>query len=157
MKTIDIKGKPYVMVHERVKEFLATKPGWRLVNEVVLLNADECAIVCKVYNEDDKLMSTGHGYERAASGNINKTSHVENCETSAVGRALGFIGIGIDTSIRSAEEEISTIRDSQKPILSPLSSNWSKAEEAGKAGKLTAEMLDKYDITEKDKLYLLSL
>ena len=38
------------------------------------------------------------------SSNINKTSYVENCETSAVGRALAMLGIGIDTSIASANE-----------------------------------------------------
>ena len=119
MKAINIKGKPYVMVHERVKEFLSAKHGWRFVTDIVTINADECCMVCKVYDADDRLMATGHGYERADNGNINRTSHVENCETSAVGRALGFIGIGIDASIASAEEVMNAIQqqEDERPWL----------------------------------------
>ena len=50
------------------------------------------------------IVATGHAQEDKASSNINKTSYVENCETSAVGRALGFLGIGIETSIATADE-----------------------------------------------------
>jgi len=46
-----------------------------------------------------------------SSSYINKTSHIENCETSAVGRALGFLGIGIDTSIASADEVINAVNN----------------------------------------------
>ena len=45
-----------------------------------------------------------HAYEKEGSTFINKTSYIENCETSAVGRALGFLGIGIDGSVASADE-----------------------------------------------------
>ncbi len=51
-----------------------------------------------------RLLGTGTAYEKENSSFINKTSYIENCETSAVGRALGMAGFGIDTSIRSAEE-----------------------------------------------------
>lgn len=50
------------------------------------------------------VLGTGTAYEKEGSTFINKTSYIENCETSAVGRALGMAGFGIDTSIASAEE-----------------------------------------------------
>jgi ribose 1,5-bisphosphokinase PhnN len=43
-------------------------------------------------------------HEVKGSSHINNGSHIENAETSSVGRALGFLGIGIDTSIASADE-----------------------------------------------------
>ena len=49
-------------------------------------------------------LGTGTAYEKENSTFINKTSYIENCETSAVGRALGMAGFGIDTSVASAEE-----------------------------------------------------
>jgi hypothetical protein len=48
------------------------------------------------------------------SSNINKTSYVENCETSAIGRALAMLGIGIDTSIASANEVSDAISKQDK-------------------------------------------
>ena len=54
--------------------------------------------------EDGTILATGTAYEKENSSFINKTSYIENCETSAVGRALGFAGFGIDVAIRSAEE-----------------------------------------------------
>ena len=49
-------------------------------------------------------MGTGMAYEKEGSTFINKTSYIENCETSSCGRALGMCGIGIDVSVASAEE-----------------------------------------------------
>jgi hypothetical protein len=58
---------------------------------------------CKII-VDGVLVATAHAYEKEGSSFINKTSYIENCETSAVGRALGMYGIGIDTSLASADE-----------------------------------------------------
>ena len=55
-------------------------------------------------NGNAVVLGTGTAYEKESSSFINKTSYVENCETSAVGRALGMAGFGIDTTIASAEE-----------------------------------------------------
>ena len=61
-------------------------------------------IKATVTNEEGKILGTGTAQEKEGSSFINKTSYIENCETSAVGRALGMAGFGIDTSIRSLEE-----------------------------------------------------
>ena len=66
------------------------------------------------------IRATGHAEEYMGSSYINKTSFIENCETSAIGRALGLLGIGIDTSIASAEEvsnAISNQKEDSRPWL----------------------------------------
>jgi hypothetical protein len=57
-----------------------------------------------IFDKNDRLIATGTAYEKESSSFINKTSFIENCETSAWGRALGNLGIGIDNSIGSADE-----------------------------------------------------
>lgn len=114
MKTIDIKGKAYVEVNERVKYFLENYEGWSIETEL-LDNTNGVAII-KATIKDDKgvVRATGHAYENEGSTFINKTSYIENCETSAVGRALGFLGIGIDASIASADEVVNAINNQQQ-------------------------------------------
>lgn len=100
----NIKGKEYVEVNERVKAFRQLYPNGRIETEIIRLDNGICTMKSFVYDNEDKLLATGTAEEKESSTYINKTSYVENCETSAVGRALGFIGIGIDTSIASADE-----------------------------------------------------
>ena len=104
MKTVNIKGKNYVMVNERIKHFRENFKDWSLTSELVSLTDDSCVIKAIVSDENGRVMATGFAQENRESSMINKTSFVENCETSAWGRALGNLGIGIDDSIASAEE-----------------------------------------------------
>lgn len=104
-KTTDIKGKPYVAVNERIKYFWQTYPAPKgRINTILIEDEDEVCTFRAIILIDDVLVATGHAQEDKKEGYINKTSYVENCETSAVGRALGMLGIGIDTSIATAEE-----------------------------------------------------
>ena len=50
------------------------------------------------------MLGTGHAFEKDGSSFINKTSYLENAETSCVGRALGMAGFGIDADVASADE-----------------------------------------------------
>jgi len=104
MKTINIKGKNYVEVNERIKYFRKEYPDWSLITEIVKLENGFCLIKASAIDDNDNVRATGHAYENENSTFINKTSFIENCETSAVGRCLGILGIGIDTSVASAEE-----------------------------------------------------
>jgi ssDNA-binding Zn-finger/Zn-ribbon topoisomerase 1 len=106
MKSINIKGKNYVMVNDRIKFFRENEKyaGWSLTSELINLTEDSCVIKAIVTNTDGFVVATGFAQEDRTSSMINKTSFVENCETSAWGRALGNLGIGIDDSIASAEE-----------------------------------------------------
>lgn len=110
MKTINIKGKEYVPVNERIKEFLKRYPNHRIVTEIVSLDENSVVMVAKAYNEEGVLIGTGHAQEDRNSSNINKTSYVENAETSSIGRLLGIAyGIGIDASVASADEVANAI------------------------------------------------
>lgn len=104
IKTTDIKGKDYAEVNQRIKAFKMIYPEGPIITEMISNENGICIFKATVMNEEGKILATGTAYEKEGSSFINKTSYIENCETSAVGRALGMAGFGIDTSIRSAEE-----------------------------------------------------
>lgn len=110
MKSINIKGKNYIMVNERIKAFREQYKGWSLTTEIVTLTEDYCVLKAVITDENGIIKATGLAQEDRASSMINKTSFVENCETSAWGRALGNLGIGIEESIASAEEVDTAIK-----------------------------------------------
>ena len=105
IKPIDIgRGKEYVEVNQRVKAFRMVHPNGAITSEIISLDGGVVVIKSTCADEDGRILGVGHAYEKENSSFINKTSYIENCETSAVGRALGMAGFGIDTSICSAEE-----------------------------------------------------
>ena len=124
LKTTDIKGKDYVEVNERLKAFWQLCENGRIETNIISLENGICVIKAEVYEnkEDEKPRSTGIAYEKEGSTFINKTSYIENCETSAIGRALGNTGIGIDVSIASAEEVQNAIlqQNAEKQISSKM-------------------------------------
>ena len=111
LKTTPIKGKDYVEVNQRVNAFRQLMPNGRIDTNILHLDGGICVIKATVYDDDGNLLASGIAEEKESSSYINKTSYVENCETSAVGRALGFLGIGIDGSICSAEELTNAINN----------------------------------------------
>lgn len=115
MKTIDIKGKAYIEVNERLKEFRSNPKydGFSLVSELIQLENGICTIKAIISNANGVVVATGFAQEKEDSSFINKTSFIENCETSAWGRALGNLGIGIDTSIASADEVLNAIKNQE--------------------------------------------
>ena len=110
LKGIDVKGKNYIEVNQRIKAFRMLYPEGTIETEILFMADGVITMKAKVLN-DGKLLATGTAQEKESSSFINKTSFVENCETSAVGRALGMLGIGIDTSIASAEEVLNAINN----------------------------------------------
>lgn len=113
---VDIKGKQYVTVAQRIKGFRQLYPEGAIETEIKSLQDGVVVIVAQIYADSDcsKLLATGTACEERQSSYINKTSYIENCETSAVGRALGFLGIGIDTDIASAEELAGALQAQQE-------------------------------------------
>ena len=116
--TTDVKGKQYAEVNQRIKAFRMLYPEGSIETEVLSIENGICIMRAKIYSNYDKglrtLLGTGTAYEKENSTFINKTSYIENCETSAVGRALAMCGIGIDTSIASKEEVENAIEQQEQ-------------------------------------------
>ena len=128
LKGIDVKGKDYVEVHKRVMAFRELEPNGTITTEIIDNTGGVVLMKTTVADGDGVILATGYAYEKESSSFINKTSYIENCETSAVGRALGFCGIGVDASIASAEEVQNAIQqqeDAQKK-QEPLASTAEK-------------------------------
>lgn len=104
IKTTPIKGKQYAEVNQRIKVFRMLFPNGQIHTSIESLENGVCVIKATVCDDNGQVLANGHAYEKEDSTFINQTSYIENCETSAIGRALGMLGIGIDTSIASAEE-----------------------------------------------------
>lgn len=112
--TTDIKGKDYAEVNQRIKAFRMVYPEGTINTEIISLENGVCTMKATAMNEG-KILGTGFAQEKEGSTFINKTSYIENCETSAVGRALGMCGFGIDTSVCSAEELQNALNNQNKP------------------------------------------
>lgn len=120
IKTTDIKGKEYAEVNQRIKAYRMVYPNGTIRTKLAKLENGICVFMAEVTNNDGDVIATGTAYEKENSTFINKTSYIENCETSAVGRALGMAGFGIDTSVASAEEVQNAI-ENQKEKKEPFS------------------------------------
>lgn len=119
MKTTNIRGKEYVEVVERVRIFNELYKNNSIDTE---LQYHEQYVRCVAIITPDVANPTrffkAHAEEDRTQGNINKTNATENCETSAVGRALGMMGIGIIDGIASADE-VNLAIHKQETVLNP--------------------------------------
>ena len=124
-KTTNIKGKEYVEVNERIKFFrtCADYKGFSLLSEIVAFDDAHCIVKATITDAEGKHIANGYAHEVKAGSMINKTSMLENCETSAWGRALGNLGIGIDTSIATYEEVSNAIEQQKGNLKAPPASN----------------------------------
>ena len=110
LKSTQLKNKnggkigDYVEVNQRIKAFRQVYPTGTISTEILNLENGVVMMKATVLDDDGKMLATGLAYEKESASFINKTSFIENCETSAIGRALGFCGFGIDSSVASAEE-----------------------------------------------------
>lgn len=103
IERVNIRGKQYATVDARVLAFWELYPDGKIITELQSDDGDRCVFKATVFSGEMPL-STGHAFELRSASPVNKTSYLENCETSAVGRALAFLGIGSNGSIASAEE-----------------------------------------------------
>lgn len=118
IRTTDIKGKEYAEVNQRIKAFRMVYPEGKIITEMISNVNGVCIFRASVY-DGDILLGTGTAYEKEGSTFINKTSYIENCETSACGRALGMCGFGIDTSVASAEEVQNAMANQEEKKATP--------------------------------------
>lgn len=129
VRTMQIQGKPYATVPARVEAFWAMCPGGSIETTPVVLEPDWCAFRATVRDENGQVIATGHAFEVKNAGKVNPTSYIENCETSAVGRALGLAGIGSADSIASAEEMLGALSQQDKPAQQPAQVSRKAAQE----------------------------
>ena len=120
IEMINMGKKDYAMVPERVTAFRKLYPEG-FIRTVILFN-DGTTILMQAsvgyYREDggEVILGTGFAQEVKGKGMVNNTSHVENCETSAVGRALGFMGLGINGGGICSAEELANAVTAQKQM-----------------------------------------
>ena len=114
IQTINLKGKEYAEVKERVIAFRRVFPQGQIISKIDFSdNYAMCHV--EVYDENGILLSTGHAREY-----LKREFAVEKAESSACGRAIGFLGLGINNSIASAEDmqsiDSSDIFDEVTPV-----------------------------------------
>jgi hypothetical protein len=137
------KGKQYTEVKDRLFGFLSEYPQATISNDLISVSqitdspsGEQCneyivrATVIPNPLQEPEIYFTGYAAERDNTGFVNKTSALENCETSAVGRALAFAGFGGDFAIASKEEV-------------------DNAQTAAKKSAVTVDMLSKLDALSK--------
>lgn len=111
---VPIRGKEYETVALRVHKFRSTCLDFGLVTEIIHLDDNVVRVKASVFNDQNRLLATGHAEEYRKASDINKTSALENCETSAIGRALAAFGLG-GTEFASADEVNNAINAQNSP------------------------------------------
>ena len=155
LKTINIKGKKYVEVNERLKYFRSNYPNHSLTSQITHIDSEMVVVKSDIINENGKVLATGHAHEEKSASFINKTSYVENCERSSWGRALANFGIGIDESVASANEVDIAIKkqnskSSKKKVTVDIYQAMLKSIKEGNKDLVT-EHMNKYDMTKAQK------
>ena len=109
-----IHGKEYMEVNERLRIFREKYPNWALLTEIHTMTDTRVVFKATILDDKGVRQAIGHAFEDKDSSNINKTSFIENCETSAWGRALANLGIGINTAVASSDEVEQAIEQQEK-------------------------------------------
>ncbi len=100
----------YEPVASRLDRFLKAHPDARVITDLVHYLSDIAVFKCELWL-DGEIIATGWAEEIRGQGNVNKTSHLENCETGAVGRALANAGMsGSDINKRPSREEMGKVQ-----------------------------------------------
>lgn len=106
---VPIHGKQYKTVAYRVNEFRSQYPDYTVSTELIEANDTLVVMKASISNEQGRLLATGFAEEVRAASKINRTSALENAETSAIGRALAALGLA-GTEYASADEVASAIK-----------------------------------------------
>ena len=160
IKTTKIGQKDYVDVSERIMSFWELHPDWAILTSIEQVDLETGVVIIKAWVEDEKgrVRSTGHAHEFQADkkSRVNMTSFVENCETSAIGRALGTLGIGTEYGIASAFE-VQNAKDKEAEMKEVQLKNYKdKADEVdppkGGEQKIVLELDDVVEKPDNDLL-----
>jgi hypothetical protein len=141
---VKIHGKEYKTVALRVAEFrneYTIKDGWGIVTTLVHHDSDTVIMKAEVVNPSGMVVGTGYAEEKRSASQINRTSAMENSETSSIGRALASVGLAGTGEYASADELANAIyqqggggkraaSDKQKKFLHSLILKLPKAQQA---------------------------
>tara|TARA_R110000823_G_scaffold196614_3_gene327934 strand:+ start:120 stop:620 length:501 start_codon:yes stop_codon:yes gene_type:complete len=148
LKTIKIKGKDYVEVNERLRYFRNNYPNHALVSTITHMDSEMVCIQSEIRNAEGNVLASGHAHEERSANFINKTSYVENCETSSWGRALANFGIGIDSSVASANEVDIAIKKQSSKVKMTIEIYQAMMKSISDGNKdLVTDHMGKYDMT----------
>lgn len=112
---VNIHGKDYKTVAKRVDEFRKEhKTDYAIITELVSRDDDSVVMMAKIVKDDGVVIATGYAEEKRSASQINRTSALENCETSAIGRALANFGLG-GGEYASADEVANAIQQQNQP------------------------------------------
>jgi hypothetical protein len=89
----------YEPVADRLVKFWAAHPDGRIVNDLVTFEGDRCIVRSSIYfhKDDPHPVAVDYAEEIRGSSNVNRSSHIENCSTSATGRSLSLCGFSSST------------------------------------------------------------
>jgi hypothetical protein len=150
----------YEPVAARLDRWLKDHPTGRVITDLVHYLSDVAVFKAELWL-DGEIIATGWAEEIRGQGNVNRTSHVENCETGAVGRALANAGYaGSDVSKRPSREEMSKVNrmttvQGETTITKPGNAPSEKQlwlfkkllKDAGKLPPLNIDQMDKFEVS----------
>lgn len=113
-ETVTIHGKEYETVASRVQRFREQHPDWTIYTKLVERTSDDVVMKASIKDEKGRTIATGHAEERREANTINRTSALEVCETSAIGRALAAFGLA-GTEYASADEVAQAVVQQDRP------------------------------------------
>lgn len=150
-KTTNIRGKQYVEVNQRLLYFRTCPDfiGFSLETEIVSLTDEAVTMKAIVKDPQGRIIATGFAQEDRSASPINKTSYVENCETSAWGRCMANLGLGLETSIASAEEVQNAINAQEQAKSEPKKPEPKKSEPKKESSISPAQKADVDDLTDR--------
>lgn len=116
MADAKFKLDDYVTVQQRIFDFYEGHPAGRILTELVKEEGEHVTFKAFVYrfSDDPRPSATGHAQEMRGDGFINRSSHLENCETSAIGRALANLGYATKAEDRPSREEMEKVAATPK-------------------------------------------
>ena len=109
----------YETVESRLSRFIEQYPNFRIETELLENSHTRFVVIAKIWKEasDPNPWATGLAYETISERGVNSTSALENCETSAIGRALANAGFAAKGKRASREEMAKVV--AQSPISPP--------------------------------------
>jgi len=134
----------YETVEVRLEKFIADYPNFRIATELESHLNDR--FIVKAYNYKDiaehVAFATGYAEEKVTDRGVNSTSALENCETSAIGRALANAGYAAKGKRASQSEMAKVNRFIERPTLAAVPTQTNSKQSAPQQSASIADPVD---------------